>query len=334
MAGLGIDSLTHLASICSHTLSSLQAIAEDSARHYGSFKIDKGNGRFRLITPPWPELMSIQRRLLSFLKVHKSWASCVHGGVPHKSIFTNARPHVRRAMVANLDVKDFFPTTTLNKVQDALERNHLPPDVACLLAKLTTYSPNGGEPCLPQGSPTSTFLANLVFEPADTRFVKLCKRHGLDFTRYVDDITVSGDRDFRDLRGGLVQIITDVGYVVSAEKVLFRGRDKRQIVTGLVVNDRLRPTNEFIWALKRLLRECFSPEGVGIEVMAAEKGLTVKELRASIHGRINHLRIFDKRKTREVSALMFYSKSKVSRSIGLESPSEETSPGDDVESKR
>lgn len=262
--------------------------------------------------------MLIQRRLLSFLCAHKQWAPCVHGGVRHRSIFTNAESHVRRAMVANLDVKDFFPTTTMNKVQDALGRNRVPSDVAYLMARLTTHSPNGAEPCLPQGSPTSTFLANLVFEPADTRFVRLCKRHNLNFTRYVDDITISGDRDFRDLRGSLIQVITDCGYVVSVEKVRFTGRNKRQIVTGLVVNDKLRPTNEFIWALKRLIRQCFSPEGVGIKVIAGEKGLTVGELRRTIHGRINHLRIFDKRKAREVNALMFFSK--VVPPIELESP--------------
>lgn len=318
MTGLGIDNLTHLASICNRTLSSLLAIVENLAQHYGSFKIPKSSGGFRVITPPKPELMAIQRRLLPLLNAHKQWAPCVHGGVRYRSIFTNAKPHVRRAMVANLDVKDFFPTTTIDKVQDTLERNHVPSDVACLLARLTTHSPNGAASCLPQGSPTSTFLANLVFEPADTRFLRLCKRHNLDFTRYVDDITVSGDRDFRDLRGGLVQIITDCGYVVSADKVRFTGRNKRQIVTGLVVNDKLRPTNEFIWALKRLIRQCFSPEGIGIEVMAAEKGVTVKELRASIQGRITHLRIFDKRKAREVNALMFFSK--VVPPIELESP--------------
>lgn len=322
MAGLGIDSLTHLASICKYSLSSLQAIAENSAQHYGSFKIPKGSDRFRLITPPRPELMLIQRRLLSFLNAHKSWADCVHGGVRHRSIFTNAERHLGRTMVANLDVKDFFPTTTMNKVQDALEHNYLPPEVACLLAKLTTHSPNGAEPCLPQGSPTSTFLANLVFEPADTLFLRLSKRHELDFTRYVDDITISGDRDFRDLRGGLIQIITDVGYVVSTEKIRFTSRNKRQIVTGLVVNDRLRPTKEFIWALKRLIRQCFSPEGVGIEAMAAGKGLTVGELRATIRGRTNHLRRFDKRKAHEVRALMCYSK--VSPSTVLESPAGES----------
>lgn len=121
-----------------------------------------------------------------------------------------------------------------------------------------------------------------------------------------------------------MQIITDCGYVVSAEKVRFTGRNKRQIVTGLVVNDKLRPTKEFICALKRLIRQCFSPEGVGIEVMAAEKGLTVGELRRTIQGRIDHLRIFDKRKAHEVRALMFFSK--VPPSTGLETQAEETSP--------
>lgn len=306
MAGLGISSLTHLATICNQSVSSLREIAENPVPRYRCFNIPKGNGRFRVITPPKPELMLIQRRLLTFLSARKKWAPCVHGGIRHRSIFTNARPHVGRTMVANLDVKDFFPTTTVMKVQEALERNHLQPDVARFLADLTTSFPNTANArCLPQGSPTSTFLANLVFEPADARFLKLCERHDLRFTRYVDDVTISGDRDISDLQGGFLQVITDSGYTVSLDKVQFRGRNKRQVVTGLVVNDKLRPTKEWIWALKRLLRQCFWPGEVGIEVMAAEQGLGITQLRGSIQGRINHLRRFDKRKAREVRALMF-----------------------------
>lgn len=249
--------------------------------------------------------MRIQRQLLTFLTTQKEWAPWVHGGVRGRSIFTNAQPHVGRSMVANLDVKDFFPTTTMMRVQDALERNHLPPDVAQLLAALTTYSLARGDRCLPQGSPTSTFLANLVFEEADDRFVRLCRRHNLRYTRYVDDVTISGDRDFRDLEGGFVEVLKDFGYSVSTEKVRFRGRNKRQIVTGLVVNDKLRPTKEFIFALKRLIRQCFWPGEVGIEITAGEQGQSVRQLRSTIEGRIAHLRRFDRRKAREVRALIY-----------------------------
>lgn len=305
MAGLGIGSLAHLSSICNQPLPGLQTIADEPGPHYGSFKIPKGGGRFRLITPPKPELKRIHRRLLTFLSAHKEWPPWVHGGIPHRSIFTNAEPHVGRTMVANLDVRDFFPTTATTRVQEALERNHLPPDVARLLAELTTYSPAGGERCLPQGSPTSTFLANLVFEQADDRFVRLCRKHNLRYTRYVDDLTFSGDRNFRDLKGGLIQVVTDFGYCVSTEKVGFTGRNKRQIVTGLVVNDKLRPTRAFIVALKRLIRQCFWPDEVGIEITAAEQGMSIRQLRSTIDGRIAHLRRFDKRKAHEVKALIF-----------------------------
>ena len=250
--------------------------------------------------------MIIQKRLLSFLSIQKVWEACVHGGVPRRSIFTNAQPHVGRAMVANLDVKDFFPTTTISKVQEALERNQVSPDVAVLIAQLTTNClDTGGERCLPQGAPTSTFLANLVFEAGDARVLRLCERHKLRYTRYVDDLTLSGDMDFRHLRGGLLQVILDFGYAISLRKVRFCGRNERQVVTGLVVNDRLRPTKEFVWELKRLIRECFWPGGVGIDIMAAEAGRTIAKLRARIEGRINHLRQFDRRKAREVRALMF-----------------------------
>lgn len=73
----------------------------------------------------------------------------------------------------------------------------------------------------------------------------------------------------------------------------------------LVVNDKLRPTKEYIWALKGLIRQCFWPGEAGIEITAAEQGLTIRQLRSRIEGRIAHLRRFDKRKAREVKALIY-----------------------------
>ena len=40
-----------------------------------------------------------------------------HGFVPGRSTVTNATPHVKRAIVVNLDLKDFFPTITFPRVK-------------------------------------------------------------------------------------------------------------------------------------------------------------------------------------------------------------------------
>src|SRR5262245_405896 len=95
-------------------------------------------------------------------------------------------------MVANLDVRQFFPNVTRAMVIEALVRLGYTREIAALIAELTTY-----KGYLPQGAPTSTLLDNLVFVPIDRYFQKFSQRLGLTYTRYVDDITLSGNRDLR-----------------------------------------------------------------------------------------------------------------------------------------
>jgi hypothetical protein len=208
-------------------------------------------------------------------------------------------------MVANLDVKSFFPSTDINAVLQALLRLGIPKDPAGLLAVLMTCPDEKGIKALPQGAPTSPYIANHVLSPVDQRFATFCKGRGLGYTRYIDDIAVSGDRDFRQFKGTFVQFIRDAGYEVALNKIVFCGRDRPQIVTGLTVNDKLRPVLSFVRELAMLIKNCYWPDGPGLEVMAAAEGLRVQELKERIVGRIQHVRRFDPKGACRLTALKF-----------------------------
>jgi RNA-directed DNA polymerase len=200
-------------------------------------------------------------------------------------------------MVANLDISNFFPSTKPAQIESALQRAGCSHEVAELFAGLTTFR-NG----LPQGSATSMILSNLVLEPMDSRYLRLCRRHSLTYTRYVDDITISGDIDLNPLRGAFIEIIKSAGFEVQTAKVHIVPRSEPQIVTGLVVNDRLRPTSEFLSELKRTIRRCWR----GSEEIAAaadEEGLEPHELLLRLHGKANHVRSVDRKLGREIRAL-------------------------------
>ena len=139
---------------------------------------------------------------------------------------------------------------------------------------------------LPQGAPTSSLLANLAFAPGDTRFIELCSKRRLAYTRYVDDIAISGESDFHDLRDRFVKIIESTGYGVANEKIRFMPKHDRQIVTGLIVNDRMRPTSEFIRELKHDIRLCLEH---GALTMAEAEGLTVTTMKNKLTGRVAHV---------------------------------------------
>ena len=98
-----------------------------------------------------------------------------------------------------------------------LINNGFSADVASVLTKLTTYKYK-----LPQGTPTSTALANLAFSAVDKRLSDLCEENNLVYTRFVDDIAISGKTDFKELSNVIVKFIVEAGYKISRKKTGYK----------------------------------------------------------------------------------------------------------------
>jgi len=222
---------------------------------YSEARIPKRSGGTRRLLIPSDETKGIQRRvlrrLLARLRAHPAATGFERG----RSIVDNARPHVGRHVVIKMDVIDFFPTTTAERVEAYFRRIGWNRKAAALLTHVTTH-----EDGLPQGAPTSPRLSNLVNHGLDARLSRMVERRHGRYTRYADDITISFDRhrrpgrDARRVRG-TVQMATRLlrahGYRAHRDrklKVLYRHRLQR--VTGLVVNDKLQLPR----AIRRRLR--------------------------------------------------------------------------------
>jgi retron-type reverse transcriptase len=162
--------------------------------------------------------------------------------------------------VIRLDLQDFFTSTTATRVTDYFLAIGWQRDAADLLTRLVTH--NGS---LPQGAPTSPRLSNLLNIRLDSRLDALARTRGMNYTRYADDITFSGkaedvvktkrpnprviqeempdpDRTARttDVIHAAKRILKDEGYQIHVHKKLrIARRGDRQIVTGLVVNDKV-----------------------------------------------------------------------------------------------
>src|SRR5689334_15388874 len=83
-----------------------------SVNHYQRFTIPKKSGGERLISAPMPRLKRTQYWVLDNILARVPLHDAAHGFAPQRSILTNARNHVGRDVVINLDLKDFFPTLT------------------------------------------------------------------------------------------------------------------------------------------------------------------------------------------------------------------------------
>jgi RNA-directed DNA polymerase len=147
--------------------------------------------------------------------------------------------HLCKELVIAMDVKDFFPSVTTQRVTAIFGRLGMSPEVCGILTKLTTW--NGQ---LPQGAPTSTDLANLALAKVDARISGLCRTQGFAYSRYVDDITVSGNAKLAGFKNLLARIIEEEGFKVKHEKTELMPRHKRQLVTKVIVNQKLNLARE------------------------------------------------------------------------------------------
>jgi len=223
-----------LAETCGLAADDVAACLADPDQHYCVYPLHKGR-KVRWIEAPRPHLKCIQRSLLDIM-LYSLWATAhAHGFVPGRSIVTNARLHVGRQWVVTLDIKDFFPSITHRQVRRAIDSLGEEADCLAAIARLLTRHGR-----LPQGAPTSPHIANLVAAELDQRLAKTADTRGWSYTRYADDLTFSGDSTPRGLVDEVETLLREHGFRAARGKTHVMGRDQRQVVTGLVVNDRVR----------------------------------------------------------------------------------------------
>ena len=166
--------------------------------------IQKKSGKVRNVAAPIRGLKFIQRNLADILTGSLEQKSCVHGFVPDRSIVTNAKVHLRRNLVINLDLKDFFPSINFGRVYGLFKSHpfNFNDQVAVTLAQICCF-----EGSLPQGSPCSPVISNLICRSLDNEMMRLAKTLKMSYSRYADDITFSTN---------LKEIPQDIGNIVEA----------------------------------------------------------------------------------------------------------------------
>jgi retron-type reverse transcriptase len=219
-----------------------QSVEKDRGGHafdhlYRTYSLPKKSGGSRLVTVPNDNLKHLQRRILrnGFDKVLMH--SAAHGFKSGCSILTNATPHVGKACVVNVDIESFFPSTRyplIFKACSQLMDGDLSEGARHVLADICSF--DGG---LPTGAPTSPAIANLVLRSADASIAKAAIDNGIAYTRYADDLTFSGETNTIKILPFVKRILTQLGYQLKEKKTNIFRRGRRQMVTGLVVNDKL-----------------------------------------------------------------------------------------------
>jgi RNA-directed DNA polymerase len=217
----------------------LRKIADTPAANYHEFMRykDASKTQGRMIRNPKDELKTIQRLIKNRVFGEDAFGSEVQGGVSGRSPKSNAMKHIGARVLVTVDVKQFYDNVSHRVVFRTLREFGYGTNVARLLTKLTTR--NG---LLPQGAPTSGVIANLVLtRPVDVPTREQAETTNTKFTRFVDDIALSGDNPAAHI-GDVARRLTSRGLSIHrGEKLRISPRSIPQKITGLNINSG-RPT--------------------------------------------------------------------------------------------
>lgn len=252
-------------------LSSLNKDVNDKHSIYSEFKIPKKNGGFRVIHAPSESLKCLLKCIDTLIRQFSKPHHRAFGFVNEKSIIDNAKIHVGKNYVYNIDLKDFFHSFDIQQVKwvfynslfYSIENSTIREKLAYTLASLVTYTIDGKR-TLPQGSPCSPSITNMLCYRLDKKLNRLAQKHGAEFSRYADDISFSANHNIfkAPFKDELLAIIRDEKLVINPKKTRLQRANERQEVTGLTVNQDVNVTRKYIKELRRILYYC---ERYGIE---------------------------------------------------------------------
>lgn len=257
-----------------HRFSGGRPTSEDDA-HYHFHWVKKKRGGWRLIEAPKALLKLVQTKILHDLLDQVPAHSSAHGFAIGRSILTNAKPHVGKEVLLKLDLQNFYTTVNFARVVAIFRSLGYSREVSIWLGLLTTSSVPGNlafqeqgpyallpyfRRHLPQGAPTSPALANLSAFGMDVRLAGLAQSFGGTYTRYADDIVVSGPAEFgyglRIVIPLAQKIINQERFVVNYSKRRILRSHQRQTVTGVVVNEKPNISRAEFDRLKAILTNC------------------------------------------------------------------------------
>ena len=239
--------------------------------NYVRYTIPKKKGGARNIAAPKKILKNAQRTILDEILSKIEISDCAHGFIQGKSVVSGAQIHsnTKVELLINMDLENFFPTITFERVRGMFQKFGYSGYVASLLAMICTYCERmemevkgekvyvkTSERILPQGSPCSPMITNIICNKLDKRLNGLASKYDFTYSRYADDMSFSfskgnvvlesssnsecdknDDINIGKILGIISKIIREEGFNVNNEKTKFLRENNRQAITGIVINN-------------------------------------------------------------------------------------------------
>ncbi|WP_197078330.1 retron St85 family RNA-directed DNA polymerase [Hoeflea sp. IMCC20628] len=228
------------------SVADINHVIDTAPARYRVYPIEKRSGGERMIAQPSRELKAIQRFILreklSSFPVHH----CAMAYEEHRSIYANAQMHKNTRAILKLDFQEFFPSLKVadwEMLVSKLKPNAINISDIKLYSKILFWGQQKGSKfprCLSIGAPTSPKMSNLLMFDFDSIVAEKAIEHGLNYSRYADDITISGDSTLkittleRDIQK-LVRSMKSPRLTFNEEKRGLYTKGQRRMVTGLII---------------------------------------------------------------------------------------------------
>lgn len=305
---------SHLSALLGYKKEYLKKAALHTSYFYRDFEITKKNGKKRPISEPLPSLKEIQIWILKNILEKVPISPFAKAYKPKTSLTENLKFHKNQPKVFTLDLENFFPSIKMDLVEKVFLELGYSKMVANLLAKLCTR-----DNALPQGAPTSPYLSNLIFKEADAMIADYCKQQKIRYTRYADDLSFSGDFDENEVLDKVTSVVEKMNLRINKNKTRLMTPDKRQTVTGIVVNDKPQVSFKKRNALRQAM---YYIKKFGIDEHRVYKEIKQANYLEHLLGKINFILQINPKDTEfmEYKALLFDLKKKEDLKIKTKLP--------------
>lgn len=274
----------------------IYALSNHAERHYSQVQIPKRSGGVRTLLVPDELLRNVQRSILHHILDGRKLA---HGAAAYHrgaSTVRSAASHTGKPLVLKMDIEDFFGSITFPMVlNSAFPRRYFPPQVGTLLTALCCC-----HDYLPQGAPTSPAISNLVMKPFDEYMERWCGERGITYSRYCDDLIFSGIFDAALVKRKVYGFLHAMGFEPNRNKTRILPSTGRQLVTGIVVNEKTQTPRNYRRELRKDIYYCekFGAEEhlrkIGDRRYLPEGRIGVIRYLESLLGKINYVLMVNK----------------------------------------
>ena len=276
-----LSSLTNDLGVSSKVLYSL---SNHISSHYYQTKIPKKNGEYRELSVPDEFLKMVQKRIVENLLVYEEVSPYATAYRYGGSTVKNAYPHIRKNTILKLDIRHFFDYINYPIIKEKVfykekysESNRILLSILCLY-----------KDALPQGAPTSPIISNIIMKEFDNIVGDWCKEKNIIYTRYCDDMTFSGKFIHTEVICFVKKELKKIGLYLNDSKTVVANKGQKQIVTGIVVNEKINTPSFYRRKIRQELYYC-KKFGVSSHLKKQKLDIAERDYLQKLLGRVNYV---------------------------------------------